>query len=129
MTDSAGVVRHRSITTFKKEKVVVFASSYTVLADDEILIYRGTGPTGTHTLILPSAINNKDRVLQIVNMGKGDNIDLNLSTSVLTIGGVTDITETIIRNTVASTGHGSGASYGNSMKIVSDGTQWIKIGL
>jgi hypothetical protein len=117
------------IKTYKKEKVVVFSSDYTVLADDEILIYRGTGPSGTHTLTLPSVADNKDRVLQIVNMGKGDNIDLNLSTSVLTIGAGTDITETSIRNTVAGTGYGSGASYGNTMKIVSDGTQWIKIGL
>jgi hypothetical protein len=129
MTDSAGVVRHRSITTLKKEKVVVFTSNYTVLADDEILIYRGTGPTGTHTLTLPSAAANKDRVLQIVNMGRGDDIDLNLSTSVLTIGGGTDITETFIRNTVSGAGYGAGASFGNTMKIVSDGTQWIKIGL
>jgi hypothetical protein len=37
MTDSAGVVRHRSISTLKKEKVVIFTSSYTVLADDEML--------------------------------------------------------------------------------------------
>jgi predicted house-cleaning noncanonical NTP pyrophosphatase (MazG superfamily) len=129
MTDSAGVVRHRSISTLKKEKVVIFTSSYTVLADDEILIYRGTGPTGTHTLTLPSAAANKDRVLQIVNMGKGDDIDLNLSTSILTIGGIADVTETFIRNTVSGAGYGAGASFGNSMKIVSDGTQWIKIGL
>jgi hypothetical protein len=129
MTDSAGVVRHRSISTLKKEKVVVFTASYTVLSDDEILIYRGTGPTATHTLTLPSAAANKDRVLQIVNMGKGDDIDLNLSTSILTIGGGTDITESFIRNTVSGAGYGAGASFGNTMKIVSDGTQWIKIGL
>jgi hypothetical protein len=129
MTDSAGVVRHRSISTLKKEKVVVFTASYSVLAEDEILIYRGTGPTATHTLTLPSAAANKDRVLQIVNMGKGDDIDLNLSTSVLTIGGGTDITESFIRNTVSGAGYGAGASFGNTMKIVSDGTQWIKIGL
>jgi predicted house-cleaning noncanonical NTP pyrophosphatase (MazG superfamily) len=129
MTDSAGLVRHRSISTLKKEKVVIFTTNYTVLADDEILIYRGTGPTSTHTLTLPSAAANKDRVLQIVNMGKGDDIDLNLSTSILTIGGIADVTETFIRNTVSGAGYGAGASFGNSMKIVSDGTQWIKIGL
>jgi hypothetical protein len=120
--DSLGQVKAIATSVLTNKGVVNFTTDLTVNNNDDIYIYEGTG---NHTLTLPAAsAANKGRIISIICLADTDGKILNLTPGIKSYYGTI---ETSISSDIAA-GIGVGATIGNSVKIVSDGTKWVKIG-
>ena len=94
--------------------VTLVTGAYTVLPTDQVVIH--TGAAATYTM--PAAGASTGRVLTITNQGTGT---VTLSAPYRTAGGVTGGTTT---TTIAA----STSSALRSVRLISDGVQWRRIG-
>ena len=121
MTDSAGVVRHRSLTSILTPNWIEITSNYTV-QDENIVLFTGSSDA---TLTLPSAAANPGRVIQILNYApEGSVVNLTMSPALRDLGSDTG---SVLSNQLHYSGGNLGSSGGNTLKIFSNGTNWFKL--
>ena len=121
MTDSAGVVRHRSLTSILTPNWIEITSNYTV-QDENIVLFTGSSDA---TLTLPSAAANPGRVIQILNYApEGSVVNLTMSPALRDLGSDTG---SVLSNQLHYSGGNLGSSGGNTLKIFSNGTSWFKL--
>ncbi len=121
LTDSAGVVRHRSLTSILTPNWIEITSNYTV-QDENIVLFTGTSNS---TLTLPSAAANPGRVIQILNYApEGSVVNLTMSPALRDLGSDTG---SVLSNQLHYSGGNLGSSGGNTLKIFSNGTSWFKL--
>ena len=125
-----GVLSNKvSLSAVKKLGVVTTAAtSYTIPDTADVVIFNGTANT---TFTLPSASVAYGRELRILNFAQSDaNVQITLSTSVITEGASTNVTDTRI-NSKGSTYQfpaGLGSQVFNTITLISNGTTWYKLG-
>lgn len=125
-----GVVSNKvSLRSIKKLGVVTTAAAtYTIPDSADVVIFNGTANA---TFTLPAAAASYGRELRILNYAQNDlNIQVTLSTSIISEGAATNVTDTRInsKSTVYQFPAGIGSQVFNTITLISNGTAWYKLG-
>ena len=106
--------------------VVTTLAAYTVPSTVDIVIFRGTAAS---TFTLPSASANRGKVLRILNFAPSNSrINITLSPAPIIYSGAPDFTNATVSNQLTQYGSSAASTLGNTIEIVSDGTDWFKLG-
>jgi hypothetical protein len=124
---TTNVVRRISAGRFKNGNLIVTTALSLILADTvDVVIFRGALAA---TITLPSAASNVGKVIRILNYAVSNtNVDITLSPAPVIQGGITDITNPTVSNRITTYGSDAASAIGNSIEVVSDGTNWYKLG-
>jgi hypothetical protein len=124
---TTNVVRRISAGRFKNGNLIVTTALSLILADTvDVVIFRGASAA---TITLPSAASNVGKVIRILNYAVSNtNVDITLSPAPVIQGGLTDITNPTVSNRITTYGSDAASAIGNSIEVVSDGTNWYKLG-
>ena len=127
---ATGIVKKISVPELRKLNIAITAAtSYTVSDTLDAVIFNGTANT---TFTIPAASTCKGKEIRFMNYAKSaSNISITLSAPVVYEGDVSNITHTVINSkmTVYEYPEGLGSQYGNTITIISDGTDWYKVGM
>jgi hypothetical protein len=127
---STGIVKKISVPELRKLNIAITAAtSYTVSDTLDAVVFNGTANT---TFTIPAASTCKGKEIRFMNYAKSaSNISITLSVPVVYEGDVSNITHTVINSkmTVYEYPEGLGSQYGNTVTIISDGTDWYKVGM
>ena len=124
---TTNVVSRISAGRFKNGNLVVTtAASLTVADTVDVVIFRGTAAS---TITLPAAASNIGKVVRILNYAaSATNVDITLSPAPVIQGGTTNFTNPTVSSQLTSYGSNAASALGNSIEVVSDGTNWYKLG-
>jgi hypothetical protein len=124
---TTNVVSRISAGKFKNGNLIVTtAASLTVADTVDVVIFRGTAAA---TITLPAAASNVGKVIRILNYAaSATNIDITLSPEPVIQGGTTNITNPTVSSHLTSYGSNAASAIGNTIEVVSDGTNWYKLG-
>ena len=124
---TTNVVRRISSGRFKNGNLLVTtAPSLTVADSIDVVIFRGTAASA---ITLPSASANIGKVVRILNYAaSATNIDITLSPAPVIQGGATNFTSATVSSQLTLYGTNAASSLGNTIELVSDGTNWYKLG-
>ena len=124
---TTNVVSRISAGRFKNGNLVVTtAASLTVADIVDVVIFRGTAAS---TITLPAAASNIGKVVRILNYAaSATNVDITLSPAPVIQGGTTNFTNPTVSSQLTSYGSNAASALGNSIEVVSDGTNWYKLG-
>ena len=124
---TTNVVRRISSGRFKNGNLLVTtAPSLTVADSIDVVIFRGTAASA---ITLPSASANIGKVVRILNYAaSATNINITLSPAPVIQGGATDFTNAVVSSQLTLYGANAASSLGNTIELVSDGTNWYKLG-
>ncbi len=127
---ATGIVKKISVPELRKLNIAITAAtSYTVSDTLDAVIFNGTANT---TFTIPAASTCKGKEIRFMNYAKSaSNVSITLSVPVVYEGDVSNITHTVINSkmTVYEYPEGLGSQYGNTVTIISDGTDWYKVGM
>jgi hypothetical protein len=127
---STGIVKKISVPELRKLNIAITAAtSYTVSDTLDAVIFNGSANT---TFTIPAASTCKGKEIRFMNYAKSaSNVSITLSAAVVYEGDVSNITHTVINSkmTVYEYPEGLGSQYGNTVTIISDGTDWYKVGM
>jgi hypothetical protein len=127
---STGIVKKISVPELRKLNIAITAAtSYTVSDTLDAVIFNGSANT---TFTIPAASSCKGKEIRFMNYAKSaSNVSITLSAAVVYEGDVSNITHTVINSkmTVYEYPEGLGSQYGNTVTIISDGTDWYKVGM
>ena len=126
---AAGTLKKISISTLKRLAVVTTAATaYTISDTADVVIFNGTANT---TFTLPAASASYGRELRILNYAAAaSNTTITLSTPIIVEGNTTSETSTIIssRDTSVDFPLGIASRNVNTITLISNGTDWYKLG-